>query len=740
MAFPLSMAALVLDFVTEAEELSGKISSDLLALEAAAGTPGELAKSYKGVARGLHTLKGSAATLGLAEVATLAHGLEDVLAPLQRAQSSFPSVVADAFLKALDSLVDDVRSAAGGGKSPPDLRSVLALVQAAASGEAAAPSLQRAPDELPVASGTSLLPLSPLLSLAAVSLPTPATSPATSAAPPPASSPAGLDLEAEQAAWRVDWSQLKPIADEIEQLRQGRLRLLDIRDRLGRDLRALGISAHDGKHADARAALELATRALTGEAERETEMIHDLESSLKQICTVPAATILDPLRRLVREVCRTTGKEAKLSLVGANLRVDRSVLDAIKAPLGHLLRNAVDHGIETPEVRRKRGKHSTGTVDVRIEQQGNLVFVEVSDDGGGIDHTRIRETAIASGLIPADEALAMDAASLSQLVFRSGFSTRREVTGTSGRGVGLDVVATTVRALGGTVELQSIPEQGSRFILTLPAQMGSALFLRVRCGEQQFGLPLSCIETILPLEIARIPSKRLDMRFEHGGEILSLRDLGALVGLRSMPPLVERQPLLVLAAQGRRLALLVDELLGETEATLQVLPEELRQIPSYLGITVQAQGELLLILKPSWLVGVETTLAATQTTELRALVVDDSLTARALHRTTLESGGYAVHVTASAKQALEQLRHTAYDVVVCDIGMPEMDGIAFTEQVRSDPSIRHVPILLVSALEDGVEKARGLRAGADGFLSKKDCIGGRLLSELAVLLTRKRVA
>jgi two-component system, chemotaxis family, sensor kinase CheA len=713
------------DFAREVDEIRTRMTKDLLLAERADAGSEPLAKAYKSLARGLHTLKGSAATLGLVQMARTAHQLEDVLAPLARAQQPFPSAAADTLLAALDELFKVAQEAAG--LAVP----AAAAVAAAPPGPAAAPPTSVAALTAPqAATAPRSGPVAPSL----VSSPPPSPPPSPPGSPQP-SAPA-----AEQGEWHVGWAQLSPIVAEVDQLRQTRLRILELRQRLQTAVAAVAASDPQGRTAEARASLHDVERGLAHEAAGTANLVEVLEGALKEICTVPAASVLEPLQRSVRDLCRTSGKEGRLSIVGGELRVDRQILEALRGPLIHLVRNAVDHGIEPPAAREARGKHRAGALVIRVDLQGSLVFLEVSDDGGGLDPVRLRDVAVSKGLMSRQEADALDDFAAIRLIFRPGFSTKTEVTDTSGRGVGMDVVDSEVRALDGKVEVSSVPGQGTRFALAVPARMGAAPFLRVRCGEHELAIPLLSVERIFSMRTAALRGSRSDARIEQEGELIKLQDLGAVLGLRQPLALDDGQPVVLVRSEGRRVGLLVDLLVGEGEATLAPLPEELRALPAYQGAITRARGDLVLVLRPDWLAGARQDIAAASKAAHRVLVVDDSLTARAMHRTSLEAGGYGVHAVASGRQGLEQLRHTTYDVIVCDIGMEEMDGIAFTEQVRADPLTRDIPILLVSGLDDGREKERGVQAGADGFLSKKDCAGGRLLAEVAQVVARHRRA
>jgi chemotaxis protein histidine kinase CheA len=483
-------------------------------------------------------------------------------------------------------------------------------------------------------------------------------------------------------------------------------------------------------------ALAALAHGLATDADETGALIDALEQQVKAIATLPLATILDPLRRAVRDLCRTLRKEARLSIVGAEMSLDRRILDALKGPLVHIVRNCVDHGIEQPDERVARGKHREGAITIRAEQHGNLLVLEVEDDGNGLDVDRIRAHAIECGLITQDDVDRMSERELQQLVFRPGFSTRPEVGEVSGRGIGLDIVRSRVQGLAGTIELHSALRQGTRFVLTIPADLGSTAVLVVSCDDHQLGLPMLAIETLRAIQANDIKTGRSTVRLEHNGQLIPLHDLGAIMGLRPAMAPVAGMPALVIAARGRRIALTVDELIGDRDLVVRPLPLEIKELPAYLGAATLAQGELLLVLSPEFLTDARAAEARTAVAR-RVLVVDDSLAARALHRTILESGAYAVDTVGSARQALEHLRHAWYDAIVADVRMAGMDGFDLVAELRSRKELHQMPVVLVSAHDSDADRARGIAAGADVFLSKKECISGRLLSEVGALIARK---
>ena len=694
-------------FLEEAQEICQGLTRDLMELEK---TPAQ-GPHFDDFARGLHTLKGSAATLALETLADFAHRMENAVLPLRGSAAPLPPPLTDALLRSIDLWMAHLRARVAQTEAP-DLAPGIALllsVEAGAVSVADGAVAAAAPEKAPAARAT--------------------------AEPEADAPPEG------ETSWRVSTRQVIALLHEVERLREVRLRLDERRRDLARALAALESSGKTqlaAATAETRAFLMGLGRALKAESEETGDIVSSLEEQLRAISSVPVRTVLEPLRRAVRDLCRSTGKRAALSVVGGEVSLDRRVLEQLRGPLVHLVRNAVDHGLELPEVREAAGKHGEGALTIRIEQQGNMLFVEVSDDGAGIDVPRLTQVALERGVATAGELAGMATAQLHQLIFRPGFSTRSEVSEVSGRGVGLDVVRNQVQALQGHVEVQSVPGQGTRFLLSLPAELGSSPVLVVRCGEHQLGLPMMAVESSRLARAADLRASRALVQLVYRDQLVAVQDLGAVMGLRQPEPPWDGQPLLILQWQGRRLAVSVDEVLGDRDLVIRPLPREVRDLPAYQGAATLARGELVLIVRPDWLIDLERRGAAGGAGARRALVVDDSLTARASHRTTLEAGGFVVHTAASGAQALEQLRHTTYDVMICDIGMEEMDGFQLATQVRAQAASDPMPILLVSARESDADRQRGAAAGGDVFLTKKECVSGRLLSEVGAAIARRR--
>ena len=684
------MKELMAAFEGEAAGLLSQASQALMELESAAADARPAL--YQKLGRALHTLKGSGATCGLMDISELSHKLEDRLAPLKAQALSLPPMEADLLLKGLDVMRQRVKAhAKGHGGKLVNIQQALPEVFAPPAG------------------------------------------PSSPAGPAPAAAGQGVHelFDDSEAAWKVDEAQVLGMLRDVDRLREHQLALRDRRNALQRADAAL----REGRLEEARTALGLLASALAHDAENAATVVELLEERLRSIHSLPVHRLFEPLTRAVRDACRITGKQARLALLGGEVAADKRLLESLRGSLLHLVRNAVDHGIEDPAVRDAAGKHREGVITLRFEQQGNLLVVEVSDDGGGVDPARLRDAALKRGLLKESELRAMDEKALLELIFESGFSSKEGVTQISGRGVGLDVVRAQVQALKGSVELHSRVGQGTRFTLTLPLEMGATPMMMARVGAQVFGLPVASVESVLAVDKAVIQHgepPRMDFR----GQWLAVADLGALLGLRPALRPEAGQSLLVLQSGGQRLALMVDGMEGDAELVLLPLPHELElgSRSPYAGACLYLGSELVLAVKSEWALARAGEGVAVGEAGRRALVVDDSLTARAMHRSALEAGGFVVLAASGGEQALELLDKAAVDVVVSDIQMDGMDGFELTRLLRQQGGTRGLPVILVSMSESEEDRSQGRAAGANAFLSKRECAAGRLVQAVNEVL------
>ncbi|HNO62869.1 MAG TPA: response regulator, partial [Thauera aminoaromatica] len=463
----------------------------------------------------------------------------------------------------------------------------------------------------------------------------------------------------------------------------------------------------------------------------QARMARELQQGLMQVRMLPFDNLASRLYRVVRQSARELGKRAALDLRGGRIEVDRSVLEQMAAPLEHLLRNAVAHGIEAPAARLAAGKAETGNIELTVRQEGNEIAIEIADDGAGLDLERIAAQARARGLLGADERV--DERRLVNLIFVSGFSTAREVSAVSGRGVGMDVVKAQTAAAGGRVEVASRPGAGTRFSIRLPLTLAVTQTLLVEALGRSWAVPANMIVQAMELKPDALQAMQRAHGIEWQGEHYPYRYLPRLLGDREARPAEARYSwVLLLRAGAQTLALHVDGLRGNQEVIVKNAGPQLTRVVGMSGATVLGDGEIVLILNPVAL-GAR---AATTTDEAHAglfgpaaeappplhlptvMVVDDSLTVRKITGRLLEREGYRVLTAKDGVDALEQLIDLKPDVVLTDIEMPRMDGFDLVRNIRADARLHDLPVVVITSRLAEKHRRYALEVGADHYLGK----------------------
>lgn len=483
---------------------------------------------------------------------------------------------------------------------------------------------------------------------------------------------------------------------------------------------------------------------LTKESHRDGEQLtlvaQVARDDLRDLRMVPASQVLEPLRRTVRETSARLDKQVTLELTGGEVRLDRRILDALKDPLLHLVRNAVDHGLESTEERRAAGKAEAGRLTVRVEPRGSRIAVVVEDDGSGLSPSRVRATAVRRGLLPADEAEKLSDAQAARLIFQPGFSTREQVTATSGRGVGLDVVQATAQRLQGSVDVAFTAGRGTRFTVDLPLTLAAALGLLVRTGTTVSAIPSDSVNRILrlnPDDVGTVAGRvvaRLD------GEQLTFLPLAEAIGLPRLPLALDSgkvQAAALLTVGEDKVLYAIDEVVGQQEIVVRSLGRHLKGVRHLAGAAVLDDGRVVPVLNAAELVRAarpETRSVARETARPRILVCDDALTTRFAMKSLLEIAGYPVVTAADGEEAWGLLERTPCQLVVSDWQMPRLDGVGLARRIKSHPQLHRTPIILVTSLDSPEDRAAGLEAGADGYLVKREVERGRLLELVRQLL------
>lgn len=492
------------------------------------------------------------------------------------------------------------------------------------------------------------------------------------------------------------------------------------------------------------------SRAYSNDTMHMSLVIDELEQEIKRVRMLPLTTITATFGRMVRDLAQESDKEAALQIVGGETELDKRVLEQIKDPLIHLLRNAVDHGIEPAPQREAAGKPRAGTVTLRAEQLGKDVVIRVSDDGGGLDLEAIRQT-IARRSGKDVDVHTLSEEDLKEAIFTSGISTSPIITDISGRGVGLDVVRRNVEALHGRIDVDSTPGKGTGFTLTLPLTLTSSRGLLVHVGVETFAIPHNAIEYIMQVRPREIMPLEGHDTVMYNGRPLTLARLGDVLNVAHVegPHNGEPIPVVILAAAERRMAFAVDELAGEQEVVIKGLGKQLSRVGGIAGATLLGSGEVVLILNVADVIKLglrgdrRSVLVAltrpTPTVEVRAqrrvLVVDDSITTRTLEKNILEAAGYAVQLATDGQEALNAIAADGVpDLIVSDVVMPRLDGFGLTERVREDAHTAGVPIILVTSLDSPEDKARGIEVGADAYITKSSFDQNNLLETIEQLI------
>ena len=528
----------------------------------------------------------------------------------------------------------------------------------------------------------------------------------------------GLEIETEAQVLHRH-QDIEPRRDDFDPLE------LDRYSALQQFSRALAETSSDV--ASIQGLLETLTREAQSLLTQQARVITELQNSLMRTRMVPFQRHVQRLTRLVRQAANDTGKRAELAVQGAAAELDRQMLERMVAPLEHMLRNSVVHGIEPPDRRAQLGKPDVGRISISLERDGAEIVIVVADDGAGINVKLIREKAIALGLIDAHAKLTDEEAV--QLILEPGFSTAGHVTQAAGRGVGMDVVATEVKKLGGGLFIDSTYGKGSRFTIRLPFTLAISQALIVRVAEETYALPLATVEGVVRLPrniVARHLGKDAPL-FEYGGQKYRFQHLGSFVGLGAtrLPDSDVSMSVVLIRAGEHSTALVTDELVGSREIVVKSLGPQISAIRGIAGATILGDGRIVLILDMGSLVRSEWRARPTETVVLDqrdrrtfALVVDDSITVRRVTQRLLERNGMRVLTAKDGVDAVSLLQENLPDIILLDIEMPRMDGYEVAAHVRNDPRLKQIPIVMITSRVSEKHRARAIELGVDDYLGK----------------------
>ncbi|QVM95690.1 MULTISPECIES: hybrid sensor histidine kinase/response regulator [unclassified Pseudomonas] len=748
-------ASLLELFSLEAEAQTQVLSAGLLALER---NPTQ-ADQLEACMRAAHSLKGAARIVGVDAGVSVAHVMEDCLVGAQEGRLLLRPEHIDALLQGTDLLM---RIATPGDASI-DAAVQTFLVQMAAlldPGAPAAPAIAAPPLPEPEPEPEPL----------AAELPSVDPEPEVEAAPVRSGK---RTTEGGERVLRVTAERLNSLLDlsskslvETQRLKPYLATLQRLKRMHGQSIRALdGLKQQlesSGQSAEVQDALAQAQR-LLGEtqqillqqasdldefgwqASQRAQLLYDTALACRMR---PFADVLTGQSRMVRDLGRSLGKQVRLDIDGEKTQVDRDVLEKLEAPLTHLLRNAVDHGIESPERRLVAGKPLEGQIRLRASHQAGLLVLEISDDGGGVDLAHLRQSIVERQLSPAETVAQMSEAELLTFLFLPGFSLRDRVTEVSGRGVGLDAVQHMVRQLRGSIELTQTSGQGSCFHLEVPLTLSVVRSLVVEVGAEAYAFPLAHIERTLELPAEAIVQIEGRQHFWHEGRHIGLVAASQL--LNRPPSQGEGQSIKVVVIRERDMlyGVAVERLIGERVLVVMPLDARLGKVQDISAGALLDDGAVVLIIDVEDLLRSVEKLLSTgrleriergqrsvrEAARKRVLVVDDSLTVRELQRKLLSNKGYEVAVAVDGMDGWNALRSEDFDLLITDIDMPRMDGIELVTLLRRDSRLQSLPVMVVSYKDREEDRRRGLDAGADYYLAKASFHDDALLDAVVELI------
>ena len=750
-------------FRMEADSQTQILTDGLLAMERHAGD----AAAVESMMRAAHSIKGAAAIVGLQVVVQLAHGMEDSFVAAQHGRlkltpervdvllsgvdlivqlSRLDDAGAEAWLAANAAQIDQTLNAIAGIADLPELPA-LPSAPAAAAAPAPAPLPSEAEPQAPVASG-----------LAGEE---PAAAPRTGGAAPAAKAPAQnfdklLSLASES---RINAHQMHPFIGALQRFKRNQSSLFSAIEHLHE---AISRSGDAGLMEKSLLALQK-TQPLK---QFMLEHIADIETYERRLLAVSQGMVdevlalrMRPFRdgihafpRMVRDLARSLGKEVQLEIDGEDTLVDRDILAKIESPLNHMLRNAIDHGMEGPYERIDAGKEALGTIRMEARHRAGMLSIEISDDGRGVDLEKIRQSVIERKMASPAMAAALSPGELLEFLFLPAFSLKATANQLSGRGVGLDIVHETIRQQNGTVRLESEPGRGFRALITLPLTQSIVRALVIDIQGEAYAIPIVKVESVVRVPQAAIHTLENKQFFELKGEHLGLVSAAQVLELGESASSADDLPVVVIGRGKQSYALVVDAIRGEQSLAVQAIDPIFGKMRDISAAALLDNGEPVLILDvPDLLLSIDKLLhegglhqlaqagQAQQRRAKRILVVDDSLTVREMERKLLLGRGFEVDVAIDGIDGWNVVRSGEYDLVITDVDMPRMDGIELVSLIKKDLHLHKLPVMIVSYKDRPEDRARGLSAGADYYLTKGSFHDETLLDAVADLIGDARL-
>ncbi|MBU0700174.1 hybrid sensor histidine kinase/response regulator [bacterium] len=773
-------------FKEETDERLQRLDRNFVAFEANPDDESVIAEIF----RDAHTLKGSAKMVGLFEINQIGHKMEDVLGKVKEKQIPFTPELSDVLFECLDNIKILLDAEIKGQKANISLDGLLSRLEDAETGKLEKKAGVSSPVSPLISQSKSVVPemavpisvheMEKSVTVPEVSVTVPAqneTARTVSVSQATESSASVheeadttsrekiqveetirvaigkldtlLNLTSEMVINKIRFNHLLETLKELKNLTVTQLFFLDqAKERMASvNERAFPeFTQIDKLGQQIREKTNELFKEYSGSTSRLSTVVSDLDHVVMDVRMLPVSTVFDTFPRLVRDISREANKEVNLEIRGGDTGLDKMILEEIKDPLLHLIRNCIDHGIELPQDRMDAGKSRAGKIILSASHEAGRIIIRIEDDGRGIDSNSVKQSALHKKVITVQEAEKLSDKEALYLIFLPGFSTKEIITDVSGRGVGLDVVKKNIERLKGTVTVQSNINKGTVFTMMLPLTLATIHAMIIRVGSEMFAIPTITIEETVRVELHEIMTVvDKDVIIINGRHIPVVR-LASVLDLKSSgtkKTVGDKLPIIILNVDEIRIGFLVDELISEEEVVIKNLGDYLKGIPNTAGATILGEGEVVIILNVSEMIKLAKTVRETHLLEdikdeqhptYSILVVDDAAVLRELEKNMLESVGYAVDLAVDGIDGFEKAKKKQYDLIVTDVEMPRMDGFELTKKLRDDSQYKDVPVVIVTAREKEEDKRRGIDVGADAYIVKTSFDQSKLLDTVEQLI------
>lgn len=719
-------------FRTEAKERIESMFLHLDALEKSTGAENK-EKLLEVVFREAHSLKGAARSVNISPVEALCQTMESLLSAIKDGETDFSPELFDLLHRAAAAIEAHL---ADENADPSDLAEIMVKLDQVAT--AASASIE-------TRTGEGKAQEEPAPAAAIAPIPAAAHSGTSSLQHP--SKPSVMDTV------RIKAAKLDRLLLKTEELIPFKLMLVQHLEQLKQARDSLGVWAKkSAQNPPDIARITDLTTVLEQNNRLFGTMVDDLLEEVKQTALLPFESLFAVLPRMVRDIARAQGKTVEIEFSGQHIEIDKRILEVLKDPFIHLIRNAVDHGIEAPDDRMRTGKPDRAVIRIHVAQnQGNTVEISVADDGRGLNIDAIKKAAVKKEITTAEQVLTMSDAEAAQLIFHSGVSTSQMITDLSGRGLGMAIVKEKIEAMGGRIHIQNLQGKGAIFRILLPITLATFRGTLVCASGHYFIIPNAHVNHILMITPEDIKSAENRTIVIYKDKPLSLVDLAGILNLpgtdvnpRKTAHRKNARTALVLSAEAKTIAVIVDAVISEQEVLVKNLGKQIRRIPNISGATILGTGRVVLVINVADLV--RTSAGSAPTTRLTEassqasaapksiLIVEDSFTSRTLLKNILEASGYIVCTAIDGQDGYDQLKSRPFDAVVSDIQMPRMDGITLTKQIRTDKDLAAMPVVLVTSMDARRDRELGMEAGADAYIIKSSFDQSNLLEVLERLI------